>query len=184
MRVRVCAVVGGSMLLLCLVLSAGAEQMREPAQPPPTLQPLRPLVRKSGFIFSGTVTRVKPSPARTADGVSTVYVTFHVDHGMLGVRTGQALVIREWAGVWQSGQKYRVGEHVLLFLHPFSKLGLTSIVGGAQGRLQIGKSGGVVIRPPWWPIAPLGKLKAPASIEEISLDDFRRFVRIVKRGQP
>jgi hypothetical protein len=184
MRVRVCAVVGGSMLLLCLVLSAGAEQMREPAQPPPSLLPWRPLVRKSGYIFSGTVTKVKPSPARAGDGVSTVYVTFHVDHGILGVRTGKMLVIREWAGVWQSGEKYRVGERVVLFLHPFSKLGLTSIVGGPQGRLQIGKGGGVMIRPPLLPIAISHRVQEPAASPEISFQDFGRFVRGIPRGRP
>ncbi len=183
MRVRVRAVVGGCVLLFCFLLSAGAEQMREPAQPPPSFAPLRPLVRKSGYIFSGTVTGVKASPARKADGVSTVYVTFRVDHGILGVRTGTTLVIREWVGVWQSGEKYRVGEHVVLFLHPFSKLGLTSIVGGPQGRLQIGKGGGVVIRPPLLPVDVHDHVQKSAASPEISWQDFGRFVRGVRRGR-
>jgi len=46
-------------------------------------------------------------------------------------------------GVWENGQRYRVGEKVFLFLYQPSKLGLTSIVGGPQGRMSIHRGGQV-----------------------------------------
>ncbi len=66
---------------------------------------------------------------------------------MRGVRTGQTLAIREWAGLWESGERYRRGERVLLFLYPPSKLGLTSPVAGPLGRFRIGPDGHIVVDP-------------------------------------
>jgi hypothetical protein len=42
--------------------------------------------------------------------------------------------------------RYRVGERMVLILHPASRLGLTSPVGGAIGRYEIDKLGRVVVR--------------------------------------
>ncbi len=36
---------------------------------------------------------------------------------MRGTAPGQSLTIHEWAGLWLSGERYRVGERVLLFLY-------------------------------------------------------------------
>jgi hypothetical protein len=66
---------------------------------------------------------------------------------MLGVRAGQTLAIREWAALWELGERYRSGEGVLLFLYPPSKLGLTSPAMGPWGRFRIGPDGQVVIDP-------------------------------------
>jgi hypothetical protein len=57
-----------------------------------------------------------------------------VTQAIRGVVKGEYLTVREWAGVWELGGRYRVGERVLVFLYPASKLGLTSTVGGWQGR--------------------------------------------------
>jgi hypothetical protein len=116
--------------------------------PPGSLHPqhLRPVTRSSGYIFAGTVKSVE-RVAPKGNGVATVQINFHVDEGMRGVRTGQMLSIHEWAGLWQSGERYRPGERVLLFLYPPSKLGLTSPVRGPMGRFRIGPGGQIVLDP-------------------------------------
>jgi hypothetical protein len=66
-------------------------------------------------------------------------VTDYVPRGasIRGVREGHSLEVREWAGLWNSGERYRVGERVVRFLYPLSRLGLTSPVGGALGRFDV-----------------------------------------------
>lgn len=105
----------------------------------------RQLVRSAGMIFSGRVIFVghaqssfRPSPASTS-------VTFRVEHVIRGTSPGQNLTIHEWAGLWNSGERYRVGEHVLLFLYAPSRLGLTSPVAGALGRFKMDSQGQVVM---------------------------------------
>ena len=112
----------------------------------PLLQHPRPLMQSAGYIFAGMVKSVLRA-APKGNGVATVQIDFQVDQGVRGVRTGQTLAIREWAGLWQSGERYRPGERVLLFLYPPSKLGLTSPVRGPMGRFQIGPDGQVVFDP-------------------------------------
>jgi hypothetical protein len=68
-------------------------------------------------------------------------VTFQVEHALRGTTTGQNLTIHEWAGLWNTKERYRVGERVLLFLYPPSKLGLTSPVAGPMGRFAIDPQG-------------------------------------------
>jgi hypothetical protein len=112
----------------------------------PSLPRVRPLTRSSGYIFAGTVKSVeRAAPKR--NGVASVLINFHVDQAMRGVRTGQMLAIREWAGLWESGERYRPGERVMLFLYPPSKLGLTSPVGGPMGRFKVDPQGRVVLNP-------------------------------------
>lgn len=145
------------------------------AQPGPPHPPA--ISRSSGYIFAGTVQsveRVSPQPR----SVATVQISFHVDEAIRGVRTGQMLVIREWAGLWNSGERYRPGERVLLFLYPPSKLGLTSPVGGTMGRFAVGPRGRVRVPPgrvrflpgPW---ATEGLMRGSADFSP------REFVRMV-----
>jgi hypothetical protein len=97
----------------------------------------------AGIIFSGTVTAVaRASPGEEA--ASTV-VTFHVEHAVRGTAAGRTLIIREWAGLWVRGERYRVGENVLLFLYPPSRLGLTSPVAGGWGRFEVDRQGRVLM---------------------------------------
>jgi hypothetical protein len=129
-----------------------AEQSTRPVLPvliPPGSahpQPPRPVTQSSGYIFAGTVKSVERL-APKGNGVATVEINFHVDQGLRGVRTGQMLAIREWAALWESGESYRLGERVLLFLYPPSKLGLTSPVQGPMGRFKIGPDGQIVLDP-------------------------------------
>jgi hypothetical protein len=130
-----------------------------PTQPPASLQPAPPrmsppvsrppigfplLARTAGTIFSGTVTAVAHRPANNSSAIETVAITFHVEQAIRGATPGESLIIRQWMGVWSGGQRYRVGERVLLFLYPPSKLGLTSSVGGALGRFAVDPVGRVL----------------------------------------
>jgi hypothetical protein len=95
------------------------------------------LARAAGTIFSGTVTAIRRQPASQSEAIETVAITFRVENAIRGATPGEDLTISQWIGLWSSGQRYRVGEHVLLFLYPPSKLGLTSCVAGSLGRFTI-----------------------------------------------
>lgn len=142
-------------LALCIALVSPSTLAEQPARfqlpgtPPlgsshPQHPP--PVTQSSGYIFAGTVKSVERTPPK-GNSVATVQITFHVDEGLRGVRSGQILAIHEWAGLWQSGERYRPGERVLLFLYPPSKLGLTSPVQGPMGRFRIGPDGQIVVDP-------------------------------------
>jgi len=111
----------------------------------PGLSGFPQLVRASGMIFSGTVTGIERRPATLGQAVETVAITFHIENAIRGATPGESLTISQWIGLWSSGQRYRAGERVLLFLYPNSKLGLTSCVGGALGRLAIDPGGRVLL---------------------------------------
>jgi hypothetical protein len=102
------------------------------------------LARTAGTIFAGTVTRIEPGPATGGSAVPTVAITFRVEHPLRAAAAGGSLTILEWLGLWSSGQRYAVGEHVLLFLYPPSKLGLTSAVGGGLGQFHLDSAGGIL----------------------------------------
>jgi hypothetical protein len=103
------------------------------------------LVRSAGIIFSGRVTFIGPPAAASGQDRSSTTVTFQVEHALRGASSGQNLTIHEWAGLWASGERYRVGERVLLFLYAPSKLGLTSPVGGGEGRFAMDSQGQIVM---------------------------------------
>ena len=125
-------------LALCLPLCA--EMPR--ALPPRDYLPPHIAVQSAGMIFSGTVLKVEH--LRSAGFPGVTQVTFRVESAMRNARRGQTLTIREWAGLWSSGERYRTGERVLLFLYPKSKLGLTSPVGGPSGRYEVDHAGRVL----------------------------------------
>jgi hypothetical protein len=81
---------------------------------------------------------LRPNPACTT-------VTFQVENAMRGTFRGRNLTIHEWAGLWTGGERYRLGERVLLFLYSPSKLGLTSPVAGALGKFTMDAQGQVVM---------------------------------------
>jgi hypothetical protein len=87
-------------------------------------------------------------PANNGQTVETVAITFHVDNPIRGATPGEDLTISQWIGLWSGSQQYRVGERVLLFLYPPSKLGLTSCVAGEMGRFTIDAGGLVLLSPP------------------------------------
>ncbi len=114
------------------------------AQSRPSTVVLRELTQRSAFIFGGTVSSVDWYPST---GVPTVRITLKVDHAVRGVRRGQMFTMREWAGLWNSGPRYRKGKRVFLFLYPPSSLGLTSPVAGPLGRLEVDDNDNVIMPP-------------------------------------
>jgi len=122
----------------------------QPSLPDPPHPPYRPpstfgftqLAQSAGIIFSGRVTAI--GQLTTKQAVATLTITFHVEQAIRGVTPGEDFTISQWIGLWSSGQRYRVGERVLLFLYLPSKLGLTSCVGGPLGRFAIDPAGRVL----------------------------------------
>jgi hypothetical protein len=112
---------------------------------PAALSNLRQMARSSGYIFDGTVLSVQSIAPIETGSVATVQITFRIEQAIRGTRVGQVLTIREWAGLWNSGERYRPGERLLLFLYSPSQLGLTIPVGGPLGRFTVDSSGNAVL---------------------------------------
>ncbi|HXZ33568.1 MAG TPA: hypothetical protein VEH30_14930 [Terriglobales bacterium] len=170
-------------LTACLIFFLAS--MAAPAELPrpverPAIPKIHSLAHKAGYIFSGTVKSVERIAPNNASSVPVMRITFQVDKGYVGVRSGQQLVIHECAGLWQSGESYRRGEKVLLFLYPLSKLGLTSPVGGMSGRFAMDRGGRIVILPGQMGIGPS---HTPTPVEEaptrilLRPEDFVRALR-------
>lgn len=140
------------LVLSLVVLSPGSGdgQVRlfDPAQRPPHhIVGIRQVTQKAGIIFVGRVVSVRRIPSTGTNSVDTVQVSFQVEQGVRGVRSGQTLAIQEWSGLWVGSERYRAGERMLLVLYPPSKLGLTSPVGGADGRFVVDKDAGILLSP-------------------------------------
>src|SRR5208337_650662 len=108
------------------------------------------LSRRAGMIFAGTVlsAATRSAPTRTAatdraipGTTPAVQLSFRVDEAIAGVERGQVLTIHEWAGAWSMHRPMSKGQHILIFLYPPSRLGLTSPVGGALGQIALDPSG-------------------------------------------
>src|ERR1700690_1363164 len=128
------------------LISLAAAGQNVPAQASvPAISNLRLLARSSGYIFDGTVLSVERVAWNDANSVAMTQITFRVEQAIRGTRSGQVLTIREWAGLWNSGERYRPGERVLLFLYSPSKLGLTSPVGGPLGRFAVDSNGNTLV---------------------------------------
>ena len=146
-----------------------------PVPLPPVTVGFQPMAQAAGIIFSGTVTAIAPIPASGKEVPQVVAITFRVERAFRGSSPGQNLTIFQWIGVWTSGQRYRVGEHVLLFLYPPSKLGLTSCVGGSLGRFALDPSGHVVLTEEH--IAAFGADPVLGGKSRVSMRDFAQAVR-------
>ena len=131
---------GLSLGLAAISLSAAGQSSFVKLPVPANAGP-RLLERNSGYIFDGTVLSVERAAPDAANNVATVQVTFRVEQAIRGSRNGQVLTIREWAGLWNAGERYRPGDRFLLFLYSPSALGLTSPVGGALGRFAVDSAG-------------------------------------------
>src|SRR5271156_2975613 len=99
--------------------------------------------RSAGVGSAGTAAAATP----IAQGASFTTITFQVEDAVRGAFAGQTLTIHEWAGLWTRGERYRVGERVLLFLYSPSKLGLTSPVAGPGGKFAIDPAGTIMMSP-------------------------------------
>lgn len=116
-----------------------------PERLPPGELGVFPLSRAAGMIFSGTVTAISRKRAANNQTLDTVTITFHVESVIRGATPGETRTITQWMGLWSSGQRYRVGERVLLFLYPPSKLGLTSCVSAPLGRFRVDATGHILL---------------------------------------
>ncbi len=110
----------------------------------------RQMSRRAGMIFTGTVLATATSvvTTRTAEtdrtlpgAILAVQLSFRVDEAVAGVERGQILTIYEWAGAWAMQRPMSKGQHILIFLYPLSRLGLTSPVGGSVGQVALDPSG-------------------------------------------
>src|SRR5262249_31984242 len=132
--------------LLCFLLVSGCVlldalpaarvQPVEPAPPVRSAPALQSITNRAGFIFSGTVLSVQRVRALRPNQIETVEVRFRVEQPVRGVSPRQVLSIREWGGLWVGRPRYQVGERLMMFLYPPSKLGLTSPV-TALGKVQV-----------------------------------------------
>ena len=151
-----------------------ASVVRPPIAPPSSIG-FSQFVRAAGTIFSGTVTKIERRPAGRGESLETVAVTFHVENAIRGTVRGRNFTITQWMGLWASGQRYRVGERVLLFLYPKSKLGLTSWVGGPVGRFAMDANGRVLLSTQHQ--AVLGRDPVLGGRSQVRFSDFAGAVR-------
>ncbi len=108
------------------------------------------LVRRAGIIFAGTVLTTS-SPTATvktaavdggfSEATPAFHLSFRVDEAIAGVEPGELLAIHEWTGAWSMHRPMINGQHVLIFLYPPRRLGLTSPVGGERGQIALDSSG-------------------------------------------
>ena len=102
---------------------------------------LRRLARDAGIIFSGTVQNIEPVVSAARGDIGLVRITVLVEEALRDATADEPLTVSEWDGLWTSGDRYRVGEDLLLFLYPPSgNLGLTTTVAGTRGRISLADS--------------------------------------------
>jgi hypothetical protein len=144
-------------LTLCLSSLSGAQQSDLVVAERVLGVQWKQISRRAGMIFAGTVLRtarqIAPNPAVVTQAVASqsadpgmlpaVQLSFRVDTAIAGVEQGQILTIREWAGALSMHRPMRSGQHILIFLYPTSRLGLTSLVGGSLGQVALDANGNV-----------------------------------------
>ena len=147
----------------------------------------RQISRSAGKVFAGTVLSVEMQLATKGRPIPSLEVKLRVDHGIAGVQTRQTITLREWAGAASTHRAMRGGQHVLLFLYPPSRLGLTSPVGGALGQIALDASGKNVARP--IPIVAgnlhnsrfPGPARAAVSPQIVSVSQLERAIRSARK---
>jgi len=82
-------------LVLCAVSLRAQLRATVPSRVPPDL---RQVARQAGTIFAGKVVSIEPLRLADSDHVASVQITFEVAPGVRGVRAGERLTFREWAG--------------------------------------------------------------------------------------
>jgi hypothetical protein len=142
---------------------------------------LQNIVGAAGIIFAGHVTSIGHTVEPSGPAPASTNITFQVEQGIRGCAPGQILTIHEWAGLWAGGERYRVGEHVLLFLYPPGKLGLTSPVAGTMGRFAMDSQGRILLNAQH--VAALGGDPVLARRTLIPYRDFVRAVRHFSREE-
>jgi len=127
-----CAVLAG----VTLLASSCAAQTSAPI--PQTVEDvLHQMSDKADIIFVGQVVALHFSiEGGTASGI--VAIDFHVDQAVRGCSAGGTYVLREWAGLWSGdGQRYQLGQRLLMMLRAPGPSGLSSPVAGLDGAIPI-----------------------------------------------
>jgi len=120
---------------LCLLAAnlafAPLVSSQETAPTPTTVEEaLQQIAAAAGVIFVGEVTAIKWRQGENG--------SFRVDDAVLGCAAGSTYKLNEWAGLWAGGDpRYRVGQRLLMLLHPPGVLGVSSPVGGTAGAIPI-----------------------------------------------
>jgi len=127
----------------------------------------------------------------TAPGATAaVQLRFRVDEAIAGVERGRVVTIHEWAGAWSRHRSMRSGEHILIFLYPRSRLGLTSPVGGSLGQVALDASGKNVAKRR--PAAVLGfglrnessqQPRVPGGVRGVSIVQLERAIRSARESE-
>ena len=94
-----------------------------------------------------------------------------MDQAIAGVERGQILTIHEWVGAWSMHRTMSKGQHILIFLYPPSRLGLTSPVGGALGQVALDPSGKNVSQNAQTPAAAMGLRNAASAPPRVPFDN-------------
>jgi hypothetical protein len=71
---------------------------------------LQVLTRAAGTIFMGTVMSMRRIPATQENELETMQIVFRVDNAIRGAQRGAQLAVREWMGLWPSGERYQTSE--------------------------------------------------------------------------
>jgi hypothetical protein len=102
------------------------------------------LVRDAGIIFSGRVEKIVSGEKEPEMNLYTTSYTFIVDEPLYGADSG-SVTITQYGGeadgrsYYPAGvPRFELGEQVLVFFYPPSKIGLTSVVAKGQGKFVVG----------------------------------------------
>jgi hypothetical protein len=111
---------------------------QETAPVPQTLEEaLHQLSDAAGVVFVGEVVAIRHRSGENGSS-GVVEIDFRIDQAVRGCSAGSIYTLREWAGLWTSGdQRYRIGQHLLMLLHAPGAAGVSSPVGGMAGAIPI-----------------------------------------------
>jgi hypothetical protein len=154
----------------------------------------RQISRRAGMIFSGTaltpaapMTNQSAPDEVTAGAIPVVLLSFRVDEAIAGVKRGQVVTIHEWAGAWAMHRPMSQGQHILIFLYPPSRLGLTSPVDGALGQIALDATGKNVVERKAATTQPkdasLSRSRDTATSGSVSVRQLARAIRSARREE-
>jgi len=149
---------------------------------------LEQIVASSGFIFSGKVVNVW-SEREVATGFIVTYSTVAIDESLRGVNTGR-FTFKQYGGSYKGlnvivadMSYFAMGEEVVAFLYPLSKVGLTSPVGVAEGKWTIQRDPATgkkfVAGNLFAAKAPVSAAVAEAPATRIEYNEFLKLVRML-----
>ena len=98
---------------------------------------LEEITNSSDRIFSGICKKIEDIDRDPVSNLRTVQYTFEITESIKGTQKKE-ITFKQWKPTAKDAG-YEVGEKYVLFLHPDSKLGLTSPVGLSQGLFEVKK---------------------------------------------